>query len=111
MQLNPLWTDTMVADAIRTNGFQGGMHMIQTRRQGKSTAIAFSAIANAMHDPRNPVVIRDHFGSDEARKMLLETVYGIIRRTGLVKFYKHGNMISFGIPNGPTYNFNWQEIK
>ena len=58
------------------------------RMTGRSTALAFRYIAEAIRTPGQPIEIVDHLGTYEANKVLSMTIWGIIEKTGL----KHLNL-------------------
>ncbi len=58
------------------------------RMTGRSTALAFRYISEAIRNPGQPIEIVDHDGSYLANKDLSMTIWGIIEKTGL----KHLNL-------------------
>jgi hypothetical protein len=53
------------------------------RRTGRSTALAFRIISDAILNPNMPIRIIDHYGTHEANRMLANMVSDIIEKTGL----------------------------
>jgi hypothetical protein len=53
------------------------------RRTGRSTALAFRYISDAILHPGKPIRISDHHGTHEASKMLAKMIMQIIEQTGL----------------------------
>lgn len=53
------------------------------RRTGRSTALAFRYISEAIANPGKPIRIFDHHGTNEADKMLAQMIGEIIEKTGL----------------------------
>ena len=60
--------------------------IVNRRRTGKSTALAFKAISEAMENPLQPVKIKDHIDRYPANKLLLERTNNIIEKVGLKGF-------------------------
>lgn len=70
------------------------------RRSGRSTIIAFRAIADAMATPRTWVRIQDHHGTREADKWLMRMTKDYLSRLGFTSFsFKgdHGEWIRFDL--------------
>jgi len=53
------------------------------RRTGRSTAQAFRLISDAILNPGKPIKIVDHYGTNEANKMLSWMIECVIEQTGL----------------------------
>ena len=53
------------------------------RRTGRSTALAFRYISEAIANPGKPIRIFDHHGTNEADRMLAGMIGDIIHKTGL----------------------------
>lgn len=57
-----------------------------SRQSGRSTAIAFHTIANAMMNPGLPTAIVDHHESAKANKLLMNTIVTMVRDLRLKGF-------------------------
>jgi hypothetical protein len=53
------------------------------RRTGRSTALAFRLISDAILNPNMPIRIIDHYGTHQANMMLANMIVDIIEKTGL----------------------------
>jgi hypothetical protein len=73
---------------------------LEHRRSGRSTARALGYISEAILSPGAPIYIKDHFGTREADRMLLEMTKTIARTLGL-------EYMSFD-RSKLTITFNWE---
>lgn len=53
------------------------------RRTGRSTAYALRTIADAILHPGKPIRIVDHYGTQDANRMLAKMIMDIIEKTSL----------------------------
>lgn len=82
-KLHPLHTPEMISGWISSTG----EYPDQTRRTGRSTAIALNTIADAMNKPFTWIQVKDHHDSVGADENLLALIMDIIDRIGLGHFY------------------------
>ncbi|MGD1831012.1 MAG: hypothetical protein ACPKM1_15735 [Spirochaetaceae bacterium] len=72
---------------------------LQTRRRGRSTALAFRALADAISRPGEWVTIQDHHPSILASRILFDRVQEIARKLELrlIEFKRAGLQIRFNL--------------
>jgi len=57
------------------------------RRTGRTTAIAFKTIGEAIANPGKSIAVEDHYNTQKSNRMLLEKIMGICAYTGISLIY------------------------
>lgn len=71
----------------------------QDRCTGKSTALALKYIADAIENPNKRIVVKDHYGTQEADRYLLRKAQEVVEMLDLkeIKFNTVNNTILFNL--------------
>lgn len=56
---------------------------LKHRRTGISTRFALQTLVDALTTPGKPIKVRDHYGTKEANRLLMQTVADMAKRLGL----------------------------
>ena len=72
------------------------------RRTGRSTALAFRIISDAILNPNMPIRIIDHHGTHQADRMLANMIMDVIEKTGLQYLTINGANLTLKFERGDT---------
>lgn len=92
--IHPLHDISEIASFMRSTG----KYFPQERRTGRSTIQALKYIAQAMENPFEEIVIKDHHGTYDSDRVLFRSIQGIVSDAGFKHFvFSLGNLtIKFG---------------